>query len=284
VADEVLAWFDRHARDLPWRSPGTTAWGVLVSEVMLQQTPVARVVPVYTAWLRRWPGPRELAAAPAAEAIRAWGRMGYPRRAVRLHAAACTITERHGGQVPQSLDQLRDLPGVGEYTAAAVAAFAFGQRVPVLDVNVRRVLGRAWLGEQHPQPHLTNAERALAEAALPAEPAVAARWSAAVMELGAVVCTSRQPACAACPLAERCVWVASGRPAAAARRRSQGYAGTDRQARGRLLAVLRDAPGPVPSTTLDEAWEDAEQRERALHSLLSDGLVVRDGARWALPA
>src|SRR5256885_2402379 len=125
LADALIDWFDRHARDLPWRRPDAGAWGVLVSEIMLQQTPVARVEPVWHAWMSRWPTPTALAAEPAAEAIRAWGRLGYPRRALRLHGAAVAITQRYAGEVPSSLDALLDLPGIGAYTARAVAAFAY---------------------------------------------------------------------------------------------------------------------------------------------------------------
>ena len=173
----VLNWYAEHARDLPWRSPGTSAWAVLVSEVMLQQTPVARVEPVYRAWLERWPTPAALAAEPPGEAVRAWGRLGYPRRALRLHAAATEVVARHGGELPTTYDELRALPGVGEYTAAAVASFAHGARHAVLDTNVRRVLARTVGGEEQPAPALTAAERARAGSVLPDDPATAARWA-----------------------------------------------------------------------------------------------------------
>ncbi|MGA7690179.1 MAG: A/G-specific adenine glycosylase [Jiangellales bacterium] len=287
--ETTLAWFDEHARDLPWRSPQTTPWGVLVSEVMLQQTPVARVAPVYLAWMTRWPTPDDLADDPVAEAIRAWGRLGYPRRAVRLHAAATQIATRHAGEVPSALDDLRALPGVGEYTAAAVAAFAFNARVAVLDTNVRRVLARL-RGQAQPTAHLTNVERTLAADLLPADPPVAARWSVAVMEVGALVCTSSSPRCHDCPLAAECSWLAAGRPATDLPRRRQPFEGTDRQVRGRLMAVLREADAPVDPRTLDAVGLDAAppvddaQRQRALASLVTDGLVVVDpDGRYRLP-
>ena len=270
----VLAWYAEHARDLPWRAPGTSAWGVLVSEVMLQQTPVARVHPVYLDWLQRWPAPGDLAAEPAGEAVRAWGRLGYPRRALRLHETAVAIVDRHAGAVPSSYDALLALPGVGSYTAAAVASFAFGGRHAVVDTNVRRVLARACSGSGQPGRALTSTERRLAETLVPDEPAVAARWAVAAMELGATVCTARAPACGDCPVAGLCTWQRNGRPAYDGPvRRPQGYAGTDRQVRGQLLAVLRDADGPVPVTALDEVWADAQQRGRALAGLVADGLV-----------
>jgi A/G-specific adenine glycosylase len=256
---------------------------VLVSEVMLQQTPVSRVVPVYQAWMRRWAEPAALAADPVAEAIRAWGRLGYPRRAVRLHAAATTIARERDGVVPADVHALRDLPGVGEYTAAAVAAFAFGQRVAVLDTNVRRVLSRAARGEALPAAHLTRAERALADALLPPDDETAARWSVAVMELGALVCTASNPGCTRCPLAQECRWLAAGRPDSTAPRRAQPFAGTDRQVRGLLMQVLRDADGPVPRDNLDVVWQERDQRDRALASLVDDGLVVEVVGGFALP-
>nr|EIF91662.1 A/G-specific adenine glycosylase [Streptomyces tsukubensis NRRL18488] len=171
----VIAWFDEHARDLPWRRPEAGAWGVMVSEFMLQQTPVSRVLPVYEQWLARWPRPADLAAEPSGEAVRAWGRLGYPRRALRLHGAAQAIAERHGGDVPSDHAQLLALPGIGEYTAAAVASFAYGQRHAVLDTNVRRVFARASTGIQYPPTATTAAERKLARALLPDDDATAAR-------------------------------------------------------------------------------------------------------------
>ncbi|EHN77144.1 adenine glycosylase, partial [Streptomyces coelicoflavus ZG0656] len=209
----VIDWFDDHARDLPWRRPEAGAWGVMVSEFMLQQTPVSRVQPVYEQWLARWPRPADLAAEAPGEAVRAWGRLGYPRRALRLHGAAVAITERHGGDVPADHAQLLALPGIGEYTAAAVASFAYGQRHAVLDTNVRRVFARAVTGVQYPPNATTAAERKLARALLPDEEASAARWAAASMELGALVCTAKNESCHRCPIAARCAWRLAGKPA-----------------------------------------------------------------------
>lgn len=281
----VLDWYAGAARDLPWRRPEASPWAVMVSEFMLQQTPVSRVLPVYQSWMASWPTPAALAAVPSGEAVRAWGRLGYPRRALRLHACAVAITERHGGEVPADLDLLRALPGVGEYTAAAICAFAFGQAHPVLDTNVRRVLGRVLDGREFPPAATTRAERDQARGLLP-DPAEAdpALWSVAVMELGALTCTAASPRCAECPVADRCAWLRAGRPAhTGGPRRGQTYAGTDRQCRGRLLAVLRDAPGSVSRARLEAAWSDRDQRERALASLLEDGLLVQEGQRYALP-
>ncbi len=281
---EVLtSWYGQAARDLPWRSPEVSPWGVLVSEVMLQQTPVARVLPVWEQWLLRWPCPADLAREPAGEAVRAWGRLGYPRRALRLHAAATVVCEQHGGELPGTVAELLALPGVGDYTARAVAAFALRQRHPVIDTNVRRVVARALEGVADAPVHRRDLDRVLA--LLPEDGDAAARASVAVMELGALVCTARAPRCDGCPLAQRCAWRAAGRPPLAVPvRRAQPWAGTDRQARGRLLALLRDSEAPVPAALLTQTWPEEEQRERALAGLVADGLVtpLSDG-RYALP-
>jgi A/G-specific adenine glycosylase len=283
LQDDLIAWFDAAARDLPWRRD-TSPWSVMVSEFMLQQTPVGRVLPVFEAWMRRWPTPEALAAASPGEAVRAWGRLGYPRRALRLHAAATAIVEKHGGEVPPERDALLALPGVGDYTASAIASFAFGARHPVLDTNVRRVLARVIEGVAFPAPSVAAAERALAESLMPDDDAH--RWAAATMELGAVVCTARAPRCGDCPVAEHCRWREAGYPDhEGPPRRGQAWAGTDRQVRGRLMAVLRDADGPVPLDAIEAAWDDQDQRDRCLHTLVVDGLVepVKDGM-FALPS
>ncbi|MGN6130571.1 MAG: A/G-specific adenine glycosylase [Nocardioidaceae bacterium] len=283
--EPVLGWYDEHARDLPWREPSASPWAVMVSEFMLQQTPVARVLPVYEQWLARWPTPAALAADSAGEAVRAWGRLGYPRRALRLHAAATAIVAEHGGEVPSDREALLALPGVGEYTAAAIASFAFGRRHVVLDTNVRRVLARVVSGVELPAPAVTKAERALAEGLLPDDEPTAAAWAVAVMELGALVCTATGPRCGVCPVADRCAWRLAGSPSYdGPARRVQTYAGTDRQCRGRLLAVLRDTHGPVHASALEAAWHLPEQRERCLAGLVEDGLVAQLAEeRYTLP-
>lgn len=272
----IVAWYGEHARDLPWRRPDTSPWAVLVSEFMLQQTPVRRVLQPWQQWVSRWPTPAALAAEPVGEALRAWGRLGYPRRAQRLHAAATAITSEHEGRVPSDPAVLRTLPGVGDYTAAAVASFAFGARQVVLDVNVRRVLARLEGGTEAPAAAPTQAERRRAEAWLP--DAGAARWSVAAMELGAQVCRAGDPLCSACPVQNDCRWLAAGRPPGPPRRR-QLYEGTDRAARGHLLAHLRALPTDDAATEprLLEGWPDRAQAVRALQSLVDDGLVRRDG-------
>jgi A/G-specific adenine glycosylase len=284
LADRLLGWFEASARDLPWRAPGTSPWAVLVSEVMLQQTPASRVTPVYTAWLARWPTAADLAAASAGDAVRAWGKLGYPRRALRLRECAVAVCDRFDGRVPDDVGTLLTLPGVGPYTARAVCAFAFGQRQPLVDTNVRRVVSRLVRGEAATAPS-TARDLAAVDSLLP-DDARAARFSAALMELGATLCTSARPACPRCPVADACAWRAAGyQPTAGPTARTQRYAGTDRQVRGRLLDVLRASPDPVGAAELDFAWPDRVQRQRALESLIADGLIdPLAGGRFALPA
>ena len=254
----------------------------MVSEFMLQQTPVSRVLPVWEQWLARWPTAPDLAAVSPAEAIRAWGRLGYPRRAIRLHAASAAITEHHGGRVPDTYDELVALPGVGDYTAAAIVSFAFGGRAVVMDVNIRRFFARYFRGEPAAPAHVTSAERELANAMVPlADPAI---WAAATMELGQTVCTARDPACDRCPVATSCAWLAAGKPGAEQRTtRPQKYEGTDRYVRGLVMARLRE--GAATTTELRALWpSDPIQLDRALDSLVTDGLVDPVGQeRFALP-
>jgi A/G-specific adenine glycosylase len=284
-AAAVLDWYGQHARDLPWRRPEVGPWAVLVSEVMLQQTPVGRVLPAYEAWLRRWPTPAALTADSPGDAVRMWGKLGYPRRALRLHECAVAIVERHAGAVPSDVDALLALPGIGAYTARAVAAFAFGRRHPVVDTNVRRFLARAVGGQGEAGPPSTARDLAAMEPLLPTEPRRAARFAVAAMEVGAVVCTARAPRCGGCPVRDRCAWRRAGSPPyRGPSRPPQSFAGTDRQVRGLLLDVLRGCDHPVAAGRLDLAWPDPVQRARALDGLVADGLVdpLPDG-RYALP-
>jgi len=277
---------------------------VLVSEIMLQQTPVVRVLPVWEEWLRRWPAPADLAREAAGEAVRSWGRLGYPRRALRLHAAAVAIVDNHGGQVPGGYPELLELPGVGSYTAAAVAAFAFGKRETVVDTNIRRVHARLVTGAALPAPALTAGEMRLAAQLLPDDGAASVRWNAAVMELGALVCTARAPKCGECPVRGACAWLAAGEPPPTYTPKGQAWHGTDRQVRGAVLAVLRVAESPVPRELLERAPVDLgfetggigvplaalhrlnsapEQLERAVSGLLSDGLAELHAGGLRLP-
>lgn len=282
----VLRWYAAHARPLPWRVPGTTPWEVFLSEVMSQQTPVARVVPTWREWLRRWPTPHDLAAASPGDAVRLWGRLGYPRRALRLREAAVAMVERHDGEVPGAHADLLALPGVGAYTAAAVASFAFGDPQVVIDTNVRRVLARAVDGQAQAAPSLTAHERRLAEAAMPPSSEDGNAWNAAVMELGALVCTARSPQCDRCPVVDLCAWQRAGRPAYdGPARRAQAWHGTDRQVRGRIVQLLRDTPGAVARAEVDAVWpEDPAKVDRCLAGLVEDGLVEPVDGGYALPA
>ena len=305
VHEALATWFEANARDLPWRAAECTPWGVLVREIMLQQTPVVRVVPVWEEWLRRWPEPADLAREPAGEAVRAWGRLGYPRRALRLHAAAVAIGANHDGKVPGTYPQLLELPGVGSYTAAAVAAFAFGRRETVVDTNIRRVHARLLSGAALPSQSLTAAEMRLAAQTLPDDAGSSVRWNASVMELGALVCTARSPKCRECPVSGSCAWLAAGEPPPTYTPKGQSWHGTDRQVRGAVMAVLREAESPVAPELLQRAPADLgfepagigiplaalhrlnsapEQLERALAGLVSDGLAELQPAGFQLPA
>lgn len=269
----MIDWFAAAARDLPWRQ--TDPWGVMVSEFMLQQTPVTRVLPAWQTWMHLWPSPADLAQATPADAIRMWANLGYPRRAIRLHATAVVLAEQHNNQVPHIYEQLIALPGVGDYTANAILAFAFNQPTVVVDINVRRVLARAWLGNAHPANSYSAVERQLARSLVPQNPDLAPLWAAASMELGALICTATNPACEQCPIRKECIWFTSGQPNNATKPKTQAkYEGSDRQERGRILRELRQAHSPVTVDDLKKGARDVDQCERALASLLGDSLII----------
>jgi len=284
LAPPLVEWYRHNARDLPWRHPEFGAWGILVSEFMLQQTPVTRVIPHLEAWLARWPTPTALAAGAPAEAVRQWANLGYPRRALWLHRAATEIRDQHTGVVPRDVEALLSLTGIGDYTARAVAVFAYGDRHPVVDTNTRRVLARAIDGRAQPGAP-ARADLAAMTAVLPRDDGDAAIFNAATMELGATVCTARAPRCDACPIAHVCAWRAAGYPDTGASRRKQArYEGSDRQARGAVLKELRDASAHgIRSRELIEDWPDALQRDRAITSLADDGLIELIDGRARLP-
>jgi A/G-specific adenine glycosylase len=285
LAARIIDWFADHGRALPWREPGFPAWGTLVSEFMLQQTPVARVIPRLAEWLERWPTPASLASVPPGEAVRAWANLGYPRRALWLHSAAVEITERHGGVVPNDVDALLALPGVGDYTARAVAVFAYGARHPVVDTNTRRVLARAVDGDGEPGPPSSRRDLASLEALLPEHLVDAHAFNAGIMELGAIVCTARSPRCDACPIADACAWRLAGYPPFDGKRKAvqKKYEGSDRHVRGLIMAELRATHVPVSSARIGSLWPDASQLDRALAGLLSDGLAVEREQGYVLP-
>ena len=275
----VLAWYKKNKRELPWRS--TDAWGVLVSEIMLQQTPVARVLPVYNEWMKRWPTPAALAAATPAQVITAWGRLGYPRRALRLHECAKVISTQYKGKIPTTQSELRELPGVGDYTSAAIIAFAFEGRSLVLDINIRRVFARVIDGIEVPTAAPTKSERQEREKLIPSKnPHV---WAAATMELGALICTAKNPKCGQCPLADQCIWRSLDYPLSDQPKRTQSWHGTDRQCRGVIVQALRENPA-LSKKEIMQLWDVPSQVEKALLTLLEDGLLVEQkGQRFSLP-
>ena len=276
----IVNWFKRNKRDLPWRT--TTPWGVMVSEYMLQQTPVNRVLPKWIEWMDRWPTPADLAQATPAQVITAWGRLGYPRRALRLHAAAQIIAEDFNNEVPEDELTLQQLPGIGEYTAAAIAAFAFDQRTLVMDVNIRRVLTRVIDGNEHPKPAPTSREKARRLALLPEKNAHI--WAAATMELGAIVCTSKNPKCELCPVISACNWRKNGYPKSDLIRKSQDWHGTDRKCRGTIVQALRENES-LTENAIKKLWPEKSQVEKALKTLQEDLLIEAiSRKRYRLPA
>lgn len=279
LEEAIVNWFAVNKRDLPWRN--STPWGVMVSEFMLQQTPVLRVLPKWNEWMLRWPTPQDLASASTAEVITAWGRLGYPRRALRLHECAKIISRDFNGKVPETEEKLRGLPGIGDYTAAAIAAFAFNARSLVLDINIRRLFARALEGVEAPSASPSNQERRDRAELIPINNAHV--WAAATMELGALLCTSRNPKCDQCPLASMCQWKALGYPASDLPRRTQGWHGTDRQCRGVIVQALRENP-VLDKRELEKLWHDESQIEKALTSLIKDGLISLNGSSlYSLP-
>lgn len=278
VRRRLAAWWDANARDLPWRFGRTTPWGVLVSEVMSQQTQMSRVVPYWETWMRVWPDAAALADATTAEVITAWGRLGYPRRALRLQECARVVRDRYVDELPCTYDELTGLPGIGDYTASAVLSFAFGVRVAVIDTNIRRVLSRVFLGVESRGGAATPSERALANRVLPEDATRSVTWNQSVMELGATVCTAKNPLCDDCPVREDCAFLAAGRPGLGERRTRprQRFAGTDRQVRGLVLNALRGLPAgaPVlPRADVEALWADHVQLDQCVASLDEDGLI-----------
>ena len=276
---EITSWFKKNKRDLPWRK--TDAWGVLVSEFMLQQTPVNRVLPVYEAWMKRWPTAASLAKATPAEVITAWGRLGYPRRALRLHECAKEITQNFKGKIPENEAELRALPGIGEYTAAAITAFAFEKRSLVLDINIRRLFARLFDGVETPRQAATKVEKTRYEVLIPKkDPHL---WAAATMELGAVICTSQSPKCGICPVAHVCTWRSLDYPKSDVVKRRQSWHGTDRQCRGTIVQALRENE-VLTKSQITQLWDVPSQLEKALLTLLDDGLIESRGKnKFSLP-
>ena len=276
---EISAWFKKSKRDLPWRK--TDTWGILVSEFMLQQTPVNRVLPVYNEWMKRWPTAAHLAKATPAEVITGWGRLGYPRRALRLHECAKVITDQLKGEIPTTEVELRKLPGVGEYTAAAMVAFAFSGRSLVLDINIRRLFVRLFDGAESPTTSATKEEKVRYEELIPKkDPHI---WAAATMELGALICTSQSPKCAICPVSDKCLWRSLDYPKSDVVKRRQSWHGTDRQCRGAVVQALRENE-ILTKSQIEQLWDVPSQLEKALLTLLDDGLIeARGKSKFSLP-
>lgn len=271
VQRRLLRWYERSARDLPWRRT-RDPYAVLVSEVMLQQTQVARVIPAYTSFLERFPTLRALATASLGDVLRVWGGLGYPRRARDLRRAA----QLSGDALPADRAGLDALPGIGRYTAGAVACFAHGQIEAFADTNIARVLGRVVLGAATDP----RAGEALDAELLP--PGSGARWHHALMDLGATICVARGPRCEACPLRSLCVAYARGTTAPPAPRRQAAFATSDRRVRGRILALLREADGGRTVASLRSAVGDTRV-PRLVDALVAEGLASRTGRRVRLP-
>jgi A/G-specific adenine glycosylase len=263
----VLSWYRNSGRDLPWRRT-RDPYRVLVSEVMLQQTQVSRVLPAYRRFVRRFPTLRSLARVSLGDVLREWSGLGYNRRARDLHRIA-----RMSPSLPRAVEELDALPGIGAYTASAVACFAFDEPAAFADTNIRRVLGRIVLGRVATEREAVAIDSELA-------PRDARPWHHALMDLGATVCVARAPRCDACPVAARCLSRGTvGTPAA--KPRQAAFATSDRRVRGRILASLRD--GDMTVTTLRRAVGDARV-ERLVTTLAEEGLVERHGRRVGLPA
>lgn len=306
----VALFWQTRARDLPWRFGRTTPWGVLVCEVMSQQTQMSRVVPYWTAWMQTWPDSQSLSCATAAEVITAWGRLGYPRRALRLQECARVVANEYHNSLPRTYEELIALPGVGDYTASAVLSFAYGEQVAVIDTNIRRVLTRTFAGVESHGGSTTRADRELAAAVLPksdfdtasndSSPAApncaptqssptctSSVWNQSIMEIGATLCTAQSPQCDTCPLQRWCRFKAAGFPGLGARRTrpQQRFVGTNRQVRGIILQALRKAHSSQISSQhtqqhslqrneINALWSNQAQLGECIASLDNDGLIV----------
>lgn len=283
MKQELFAWWDENARDLPWRFGRTTPWGILISEVMSQQTQMSRVVRYWTDWMDVWPDAASLAKASTAEVITAWGRLGYPRRALRLQECAKVVAEQYHNELPKTYDELVALPGIGDYTASAVMSFAFGRRIAVLDTNVRRVLWRTFKGEESFGGATKPAERELANAVLPQDAKESVTWNEALIELGALVCTAKNPKIDEDPWAAHSRFYAAGCPHMGEKRTRprQSFKGTNRQVRGIVLNALRalssagsgDKAVSLSRDDVEKLWGDHIQLDQCIASLDEDGLI-----------
>lgn len=268
--ERLLAWHEEHTRPLPWRET-RDPYAILVSEIMLQQTGVERVLPKYRAWLERWPTWEALAQAPLGEVLRVWEPLGYNRRALWLHRIAQQVVRQWGGNLPQDPQLLTSLPGVGPCTCNALLCFAFSQDVPVLDTNVRRVLARAVLGREWAP---STAVFPIAQAFVP--PGQGKVWNLALMDLGATVCLARRPLCLSCPLMDLCAWRVAGMPSTPRLVGQPPFKGSPRYYRGRILSTLRRlAPGEaLPLETLcAQVGLDTHRGHTLAEALRQEGLL-----------
>jgi A/G-specific adenine glycosylase len=274
----LSSWFEPRRSLYPWRSTAPDPYRVLVSEVMLQQTQASRVAPAFVAFVERFPTVAALAAAPRSAVVRAWDGLGYNRRAVALSEAAGRIERDHGGRVPGDEAALRALPGVGPYTAAAVASLAFGATVPAIDTNVRRVVARAALGREPGDAPAAEVRHAAADWLDPADPG---GWNQAVMDLGRTVCRPL-PRCDVCPLAPMCRLVAAGRPTGSQPRRAQArFEGSSRQARGAVVRALRRSDGLTLLGLAEQTGLSGARLVSAVRSLAADGVIAAGPAAEA---
>jgi A/G-specific adenine glycosylase len=284
VQEALISWWSAEGRDLPWRRT-RDPWAVLVSELMLQQTQVPRVVGRWEAFLDEFPTPDACAARPAGDVVTAWAGLGYNRRALNLHRCAVAVCERHGGELPESLEDLLALPGIGPYTARAVLVFAFEHDLGLVDTNAGRFLSRAGAGRRLG----VKEAQGVADSLVPAGRGWA--WGQAVFDLGALVCVRRSPRCGECPIRPWCEWAKAGHPEPDPVEGSAGistgqspFAGSDRQGRGRLVDALRAGPVARRRLATVMGWPgDAERAERVAQTLVADGLVVDEGAFLRLP-
>jgi A/G-specific adenine glycosylase len=279
VIYKVNRWFQNHGRALPWRG-NVTPWEVVMSEFMLQQTQVSRVIPYFEEFRTTFPTPSAMAKTPKSKVISMWGGLGYPRRALRLHELATVLAEDFDDEVPADYETLISLPGIGNYTANAILAFAFQKRSIVIDTNIRRVIARAVLGQEWPTKSITKSEREVIESLVPRQHKAASMYSAAIMELGQVICVSK-PKCDLCPIKKECNWVLEGKPAGVKVNRTQAWHGTNRKCRGMILRAIREESS-VTIHSLSKSWENREQLESCVEALIEEGFIKKSGRKLIL--
>lgn len=276
---KLIRWFRANGRDLPWRED-VTPWEVLMSEFMLQQTQVSRVIPYFEEFLRVFPTPSAMACVPKGKVVEMWGSLGYPRRALRLHQLATVLSTEYSDQVPDDYETLLSLAGIGDYTANAVLAFAFHKRSVVIDTNIRRVIARSHSGKEWPEKSLSRKERDAIAELVPKGHKTASVYSAAIMELGQVICIPK-PKCDECPIRSECNWVLKGKPKGNKPNRTQAWHGTNRKCRGMILRAIREESS-VSMNILSKSWENREQLESCVEDLIREGFIKKSRGRLIL--